>query len=355
VAKYENEVWVGKRLWVGIDVHRKHWHVTILTDDGLKVFGNSIPGSWSSLKRVLNQYRGSGTVSVVYEAGYSGFWLYDKLVGHQYPTIVVPPNKIPKAGGDRVKTNRIDSYRLAEYLRKGMLQGVDVPTPEERAHREVARRRRSFIQDRVRAQNQIKAVLRFTGLELPNESRGRWSRAFVENLWRVRLEDPYQQESFHNLLKKLEAISQLVVEQTAILRDLSRSEKYAHRVELWQTIPGVGWLTAIELLLELRDVRRFSKARSIAAYVGLTPSQHSSGEYVHLGHVTKQGRHSVRALLVEAAWRLITKDPAMEEKYRRVAARAGGKRAIVGIARRLVIRMRRLLLDNVPYQIGVVA
>jgi transposase len=244
---------------------------------------------------------------------------------------------------------------LAAFLQKRLLRSVDVPSPEARAHREVARRRRSFIQDRVQAQNRIKAFLRFTGLELPRESRGRWSQAFVENLWRLRLVDPYHQESFENLLRQFEGISKLVDQQTQLLRKLSRSEQYAHQVELLETIPGVGWLTAIELILELRDMRRFRTARSIGAYVGLTPSQMSSGEHTRLGRVTKQGRASIRALLVEASWRLIRKDPAMEEVYRRIANRSGGKRAIVAIARRLVTRMRRLLLDDVPYQLGVVA
>ena len=355
MARYTKEAWVGKQLWVGIDVHRKNWHVTVLTDVDLCLFRNNIPGSWSSLKRVLNRFKGAGTISVVYEAGYSGFWLYDLLAAHGYPTIVVSPNKIPSAAGDKVKTNPIDSFHLADYLQKGILKAVNVPSPEERAHREVARRRRSFIQDRVRAQNQIKASLRFIGLELPRESQGRWSQAFVANLWRVQLEDPYQQQSFRNLLRKFEDISKLVKEQTDLLRDLSRSEKYARHVELLEGIPGVGWLTAIELILELRDMRRFPTAKSIGAYVGLTPSQKSSGEYVHLGRVTKQGRSSVRSLLVEASWRLVGKDPAIGEVYRRIAARSGSKRAIVAIARRLVIRMRRVLLDGVPYQLGVTA
>jgi transposase len=177
----------------------------------------------------------------------------------------------------------------------------------------------------------------------------------VANLWRVQLEDTYLQQSFQNLLRKFEDISKLVKEQTDVLRDLSRSDKYANHVELLEGIPGVGWLTAIELILELRDVRRFRTARSIGAYVGLTPSQMSSGEYVRLGRVTKQGRPSIRALLVEASWRLIHKDPALDKVYHRIASRSGAKRAIVAIARRLVMRIRRMLLDEVPYQLGLVA
>ena len=150
MARYTKEAWVGKQLSVGVDVHRKHWHVTVLTHDGLRLLRNNIPGSWRSLKRLLDRYKEAGSFSVAYEAGYSGFWLYDKLVEHGYHAVVTPPNKIPRPGGDKVRTNRIDSFRLADYLKRGILIAVNVPSPEERAHREVARRRRSFVQDRVR-------------------------------------------------------------------------------------------------------------------------------------------------------------------------------------------------------------
>lgn len=354
MPRYQKSAWSGKRLWVGIDIHRKYWHVTILNDESEKLFDSSIPGRWPLLRQRLERYREALSIQVAYEASFSGFWLYDHLTSHGYPTTVTPPNKIPSAGGDRVKTDRVDSYRLADYLRAGILRAIDVPTPEERAHREVSRRRRKFIEDRVRAQNRIKAFLRFNGLEISQESTGRWSRAFVENLWKVRLKDRYQLESYHHLLEQFDGISRLVNEQTALLRDLSRSERYADRVELLKSIPGVGWLTAIELILELRDMRRFKRAECLSAYVGLTPSQHSSGERVRLGRITRQGLPNVRSLLVEASWTLIKKDPALAEKYASIKHRSGSKRAIVAIARRLILRMRRLLLDGVPYQLGVI-
>jgi transposase len=238
---------------------------------------------------------------------------------------------------------------------KNILKSVYVPTQEERAHRQVARRRRQFIQDRVRVQNRIKAELRFTGLELPEESQGKWSQRFVDKLHALRFQNSYQQESFIYLVDQFDHLSHLIAKQTDLLKKLTKSSLYQDRVEILTSIPGVGWLSAIEILLELQNVARFQRADALAAYVGLTPSEYSTGEAKHFGHITRQGKASIRSLLIQASWRTIDKDPVLKEKYERIKVRAGGKRAIVAIARTLIIRIRRILLDNVPYQIGLVA
>jgi transposase len=355
MARYTLEVWAGKRLFVGIDLHRSTWHVTVLTEDKVKLFSNSIPGRWVALKRVLDHYKEAGDITAVYEAGFAGYWLCDHLVAYGVEAVVTPPNRIPKPSSDRVKTNRIDSGRLAEFLRARILKRVYVPTPEERAHREVARRRRRFLQDRGRTQNRIKALLLCWGIQVRDETRGYWTDRYVQNLRALKFQDPFMQKSFEHLLEEYEVIDRLVKQQTSLLRDLSRHEKYAEQVEILCTIPGVGWLTAIEIILELQDVSRFHRATGIAAYVGLTPSQYSSGEHVRLGRITKQGKWNVRALLVEASWRLIRQDYELGQKYERIKARAGGKRAIVAIARTLIIRMRRILLDRTSYAVSLAA
>jgi transposase len=105
----------------------------------------------------------------------------------------------------------------------------------------------------------------------------------------------------------------------------------------------------MELLVELQDVSRFRRAEQLAAYVGLTPSQYSSADKIRMGRITRAGKSGLRGTLVEASWRLITKDMAMREKYDRIKSRAGGKRAIVAIARMLLLRLRRILLDGRLY------
>lgn len=163
------------------------------------------------------------------------------------------------------------------------------------------------------------------------------------------------QESFKCLLEQYHFLDGQIVKQTKLLCELSKTELYRERVELLMTIPGIGIIAAMELLLELQDVSRFQRADQLAAYVGLTPSQYTSADKVRMGRITRVGKNSLRATLVQASWALIRKDGVMQEKYDRLKSRSGGKRAIVAVARTLLIRMRRMLLDNEPYVIGLIA
>jgi transposase len=157
------------------------------------------------------------------------------------------------------------------------------------------------------------------------------------------------------LLEQYYFLDEQIARQTELLQQLSKTELYRERVEILTTIPGIGIVAAMELLLELQDITRFQRADQLAAYVGLTPSQYTSADKVRMGRITCVGKNSLRAMLIQASWTLIRKDGVMREKYDRLKSRSGGKRAIVAIARSLLIRMRRLLLDNNPYVVGLVA
>jgi transposase len=163
------------------------------------------------------------------------------------------------------------------------------------------------------------------------------------------------QESFDRLLEQYEFLSAQIAKQTQLLRELSETPMYRERVEILLSIPGIGLISAVELLLELQDVSRFRRAEQLAAYVSLTPSQYSSADKVRMGRITGIGKNTLRSLLVEASWTLIRKDQAMREKYDRIKIRSGGKRAIVAIARTLLLRMRRMLLDKQGYALQLAA
>jgi len=244
-----------------------------------------------------------------------------------------------------------------------------VPSEEELYHRQVIRRRRQLVRDRVRTQSRIKAELRFYGIHLV-EPRGKWTRMYFESLRSINFGNRWMQESFNRLLEQYEFLSAQIDKQTRLLRELSETVLYQERVEILQSIPGIGVISAMELLLELQDVSRFRRAEQLAAYVGLTPSQYSSADKVRMGRITGIGKNTLRSLLadkvrmgritgigkntlrsllVEASWTLISKDQAMREKYDRIKIRSGGKRAIVAIARTLLLRMRRMLLDGQAY------
>jgi transposase len=341
-----------KSLFVGIDLHRLRWQVTIRTED-VELFNGSIPGRWEALQRVLERYQ-QYSIQVVYEAGYFGFWLHDRLQESGIECIVTPPSLLPIEYGNHVKTDRRDSRKLAQLLAKGLLKRVWVPSLEERYHRQVIRRRRQLITDRVRTQNRIKAELRLYGIELP-EPVSKWSKAYVVNLSRLQFDNRWMQESFRQLLEEYEFLSQQILEQTKLVRELAETELYRARVTILRSYPGIGLLAAMELLLELQDVARFRRTEELAAYVGLTPSQYSSADKIRMGRITAIGKNALRGTLVEVAWRVIGKDPGMRRTYERIKARAGSKRAIVAIARRVLLTSRRMLLENRPYQYRMAA
>jgi transposase len=342
----------SEALFVGIDLHKANWHVTIRTAD-VELFSGSIPGRWDVLRVLLQRYRGS-TIQVVYEAGCFGFWLHDRLIEHGVDCMITPPSLIPQESGNRVKTDRRDSRKLAHLLAKGLLKRVFVPGKKECYHRQVVRRRRQLIGDRTRVQNRIKAELRFYGINI-SEPIGKWTKGFMENLNKIRFEDKFMQESFNRLLEQYRFLTEQIEKQNSLIHELSEKELYRDRAEILKSVPGIGTIAAMELLLELQDVSRFRQADQLAAYVGLTPSQYSSADKIRMGRITKVGKHSVRAILVQVAWQLIRKDQAMREKYERIKIRSGAKRAIVAIARTLFLRVRRIWLDAVPYRLALSA
>ena len=337
----------SEELFVGIDLHKRRWHVTIRTAD-VQVFSSSIAGKWQELEKVLNRYQGC-RIHAVYEAGYFGFWLFDHLTQYGVECIVTPPSLIPQEHGNRVKTDRLDSRKLARLLAKGLLKRIWVPSAKERFHRQVIRRRRQLVGDRVRTQNRIKSELCFYGIDLP-VARSRWSQVYFANLQRIKFKNRWMQQSFNRLLEQYEFISVQIDKQTQLLKQLAKLPLYRDRVKILCSIPGIGILTAMEILLELQDFSRFRRAQQLAAYVGLTPSQHSSADKIRMGRITGAGKNTVRSALVESSWHLIRKDKAMRKKYEQIKARAGGKRAIVAVSRKLILCIRRLLLDNRAYE-----
>ena len=176
------------------------------------------------------------------------------------------------------------------------------------------------------------------------------SDRFSDRLIEPKFNNRWMQQSFNQLLEQYEFLSAQIDKQTQLLKQLAQLPLYRDRVKILCSIPGIGILTAMEILLELQDFSRFRRAEQLAAYVGLTPSQYSSADKIRMGRITGAGKNTVRKALVESSWQLIRKDRAMRRKYEQIKARAGGKRAIVAISRKLILCIRRLLLDNRPYE-----
>jgi transposase len=334
------------QIFVGIDLHNNSWHVTARSFDQ-ELRCASMPPSWEALKKVLQPFAGIKVI-VAYEAGYFGFWLYRKLQEWGAECRVVAPSLIPKESGNRVKTDRKDSRKIAFLLSRNLLKGIHVPSKLELSNRQIIRFRKQIVQEKVRVQLRIKALLRLYGIEFICPP-GRWSGKFIQHLRKKSCGETGLDFYFHTLLDQFELLTEKIKVVEQRLKELAKNAYYQKNVALLKSIPGVGELTAIELLLELQDVKRFSSGDKLAAYVGLTPSQYSSGDKVRMGKITRIGKPHLRGILVEASWILIRKDPVMKKKYGDIKLRRGGKRAIVAIARKMLIIARRILLDQVSY------
>ncbi len=338
---------------IGIDVHQWSWHVTALVEDE-KVFSGAIPAEYAALTSLLERFEDC-ELRAAYEAGPCGFGLYDALEQDGIHCIVTPPSLMPMEIGNRVKTDRRDSLKLARLLAAGMLRRVFVLTEEQRAHRELVRTRRQLVTHRAAAMMQIKMKLLFHSLRVPRGARDAWSGRYVAALRALPYPFPALRITIEALLTTFEELKTKIAGLNREIQALARSETYRERVKLLTTVPGIGVLSAMEILTELGDVARFRSNEALASYLGLTPSEFSSGESVRQGHITRCGNARLRSTLVEDCWCLVRIDPAMRKKYERIKRFRGGKRAIVAIARTLAGRIRHILLHREPYVLGTTA
>lgn len=344
---------ISKDVEIGIDVHKESWQITVIIE-GEEIFHGRMPGSYEAFRRFLGRFKDCG-IKVAYEAGPCGFWLYDKLMADGIKTIVTPPSLIPVESGNKVKTDKKDSRKLANLLAKGMLKAVHVLSEKERSEREIVRTRRQLVGHCSDVARQIKSKLLFNGISYQETGRERWTKRYIKWLRDLGCKDTGLKISLMSLLDLYEYLSQEIKKISKELVALSQMESYSARVALVRSVPGIGLLNAMEILVELQDVGRFKSGGELASYTGLTPSEYSTGQYVRQGGITRCGNKRVRSALVENSWILVGKDPSMRCKYIKLKNRKGGKRAIVAIARNLVVRLRKMLMTNEPYHIGMQA
>jgi len=341
----------GKTVNIGVDMHKLSWRITALVEGDIVLAVNLAQPNYDSFRQLISRFEGN-YVRIVYEAGPGGFELYDKLTDDGIECIVTPPSLIPTESGNKVKTDKKDSYKLAKLLEGNMLKKVWVLSAEERAQRQLVRTRRQIVNHRSDAMRQIKSLLLFHGIEVPFSSRQQWSGRFVKWLHEVDLGYEYLNTSLKALVHLFDYLSAEKKRLTHEVIELAREDKYASKVKLLKSIPGIGTLSAMEILVEIQDMNRFGTADELAAYLGLTPSQYSSGEHIRMGHITHMGNSWVRTTLIESSWILIKKDPRMGEKYENIKGRRGAKKGIVAVARSLSACIRRIVLDQVPYEIN---
>ena len=340
----------GKPVYVGIDVHKRDWTVHVICQ-GEELYHSTIPPEPERLIATLRRFEAS-EVHTVYEAGPTGYWLHDALLEAGFDSMVTPPSLVPRIGG-RMKTDHRDSTKLATMLAGGFLKRVHVLSPEERAHRQLLRTRNQIERHRKQTQAQIKSMILFHGKRAPAGLLERWSEGHVRWLAELEWEYPALKTSMMALVELFRYLDTQLKAMNQEIEALAQTDKYRERVALLTQIPGMGVYSAMTILMELQNVERFQRADQLASYLGLTPSQRSSGESIRMGGITRCGNPRLRTRFVESSWTLIRYDMDVRNVYERIKHQTGsGKKAIVAVARRLALRVRRVLLDHQPYHYG---
>src|SRR5712692_4752365 len=269
---------------VGLDVHARSIRLAAVRADEL-LEERTLAYDEEAVERVLRRWP---LVRCCYEAGPTGFGLHRFLVGRGIDCAVVAPGLVPQRPGDRVKTDSRDARKLARLLAGGLLAPIHVPAPELEAARDLVRAREDARLDRMR-----------DGRTLPTSS---WTVVRRKWLSEQRFEFPAQQRTFDSYVHTVDLVDARIEALERAIRETAEQEPWRELVARLRCLRGIDTLTALALVSEIGDFSRFESAAELMAFVGLVPSEHSSGEQRRQGSIAKVGNSHVRRLLVEAAW-----------------------------------------------------
>jgi transposase len=337
-------------IYMGIDVHEISYNISLF-NQGELIFSQHCNATYDSIRKILKRFR-SFSFCAVYEAGAFGYGLYDKLKADGVKAIVTPPSKILRSQDDVVKTDKRDAKKLAQLLSAGLLKSICVPSLHIRQDRELQRTRDQLSDQRRRVYQQIQSKLRFH--DLPLRCKGSITALNKAALLQLPLSAPLR-ISFTELINLYDFYSQRLRFLRNELIKLAESKPYVTAIRLLQSIPGVGLFTSLAWILELPSMKHFPSDDKLASFLGLTPTESSSGTKRRLGSISKSGNSKIRWLLIQCGWILIGKDPVMQQYFARIKRRHGSQSAIVAVARKLSARMRAVLIHQTPYAVGTIA
>jgi transposase len=331
-----------------VDAHKKDLFVAMLVGQSPTPVTWTVPNEPHAVKRLVRKLErdAPGPVRMCYEAGPCGYALQRQVATTRVSCQVIAPGLIPRKPGDRVKTNRRDARKLAELFRAGLLTEVRPPTPEDEAVRDLCRARDDAREDLQRSRHRLGKLLLRRGLHYGGRN---WTRAHRQ--WMASLEwtQPAERVVVDDYLLAIDHLESRLGELDARLGEIAATEPYREHVGWLRCFRGIDTLTAILILAELHDFRRFPSPRALMAYLGLVPGEDSTGEKHRRGRITRTGNALVRRLLVETAWHYQHRPSIGVALTRRRTGQPGRVIAVADKAQqRLCRRFRRLRDQHKP-------
>lgn len=288
------------RGFVGLDVHKDSIALALAEAQGGA--GKFLGTIAHDLPRLLKRLRGlgePGELKIVYEAGPTGYGLQRALQAQGYLCEVIAPSLTPRCPGQRVKTDRRDALHLAELAQAGRLQAIYIPRPEDEAMRDLSRAREDAVQARTQARQQLKGFLLRHDLRYPAKSS--WGKSFHRWLATLAFKESGMQTAFTEYQLAVQSADERVARLTQAIEDAVDLWRFASVVSALRALRGIDTVSAVGLVAEIGDIGRFAHPRQLMGYLGLVPSENSSGERIRRGSITKTGNQHARRLLVEAA------------------------------------------------------
>ena len=322
MQNYDRHASNGKTVIVGLDVHKDTIAACVFDPaSGELCHEEQLPNEPAKIRKLIQRIRRRfGEPQCCYEASSCGFVLYRFLRDLGVDCDVIAPSSIPRRSGDRIKTDRRDARKLATLYAAGLLSAVAVPDEELEATRALLRCRAALVDERTRTKHRTTQFLQTRGFVFRGGSN--WSQRFWRWLAKIELGgvDQVVLETYVHLLHYLDAQIQALEEH---LEEEAQKERYRDTVSVLGAFRGIALITALSLACEIGDIRRFAHPRQLMAYLGLVPSEHSSGRRTERGSITKAGNRRARTALVSAAWKYAarpTRGPVLIKRQRAVSA-----------------------------------
>jgi transposase len=322
---------------VGLDAHAERIVIATLTGQAREPEVRDIPNDPKVIRRTFQRLAAEAyELRCCYEAGPCGFELHRQLTAMGIACEVVAPSLIPVRAGDRVKTDRRDASKLARLYRAGELTTITVPSVEQEAVRDLVRARDDVRKDLTAARHRLgKFLIRHGRIYSAGKN---WTQRFWAWASKLVFEQESERITFDHYAREVEHLVARRAELDREIERIARTEPYAAAVGKLACLRGISTLSALALVAEIGDFRRFESPRQFMAYVGLVPREYSSGGKERRGGITKTGNGHVRRLLVEAAWSYRHR-PALGERIQ--AALKGQPPAVVEYARKAQVRLHR--------------